>query len=165
MPSTSRTWLSDDEQRAWRVYLEATQLLFDSVETQLSQDADLSHADYEVFVRLSEAPGRQLRMSELADRTLYSRSRLSHAVARLEAAGWVERAPCPGDRRGTLCRLTSDGFAKLKSAAPGHARTVRRLMFDHLNSADVAALERIATVVRDACADAKWTNRTPSLHD
>jgi len=149
-----RIWLSDDEQRAWRAYLEATQLLFDTLERQLSRDAEMSHADYEILVHLSESPRRTLRMSELADRTLYSRSRLSHAVARLELLGWVVREGCPTDRRGTMARLTDDGFAKLERSAPGHARTVRRAIFNHLTAEQTAQLEEIASIIREAAPTA-----------
>ena len=126
-------------------------MLFDLLEAQLSHDSELSHADYEVLVRLSEARGRRLRMSELADCTLYSRSRLSHAVARLEGLGWVRRDPTPSDRRGTEAVLTDEGFAKLRASAPGHARTVRRRMFDHLSDEQVSQLEAIFSTVREAC--------------
>src|SRR5438874_8641723 len=141
-------WLSGDEQRAWRAYLEATQLLFDALDRQLQRDAGLSHADYEILVRLSEARDRQMRMSELSQRTLFSRSRLSHAVARLEAAGLVRRAECPTDRRGTLAILTDHGFKVLEETAPGHVAAVREAIFDRLTPAQVAQLERIAAGVR-----------------
>lgn len=144
-----RIWLTSDEQRAWRAYLEATQLLFDVLERQLGRDADLSHADYEILVHLSESSERAMRMSELADRTLYSRSRLSHAVARLEKQGWVAREECDTDRRGTIARLTPDGFRKLERTAPGHASTVRRAIFDHLDADQTARLEEIASIIRD----------------
>ena len=82
-------WLTPAEQSAWRNFGEAHRLVFAQLERQLQTDHDLSHADYEILVRLSEAAGRRLRMSDLAEATLSSRSRLSHAVARLEALGWV----------------------------------------------------------------------------
>src|SRR5690348_11734002 len=113
-------WLSAEEQRAWRAYLEATMLLFDALDRELQRDARMPHAYYEILVRLSEAEGRTLRMSELADRTRSSRSRLSHAVARLEERGWVVRRECADDRRGQLAQLTDEGFAVLAEAAPGH---------------------------------------------
>ncbi len=84
-------WLSAEEQAAWRAYLEATTLLLDALDHQLQTDSGIPHAYYEILVRLSEEPERVLRMSELADATRSSRSRLSHAVARLEERGWVER--------------------------------------------------------------------------
>src|SRR6059058_5677075 len=118
-------WLNDEEQRAWRAFVESTKVLFDALDRQLQRDADMPHAYYEILVRLSESDGRALRMSELADRTLSSRSRLSHAVARLEERGWVVREDCLTDRRGQMARLTDEGFATLAEAAPGHVNAVR----------------------------------------
>lgn len=146
-------WLSADEQRVWRLYLESTQLLADAVDAQLQRDAGLSHADYEVLVRLSEAPERRMRMSELADRTLFSRSRLSHAVARLERAGWVRREATPEDRRGMLAHLTDAGLARLRDAAPGHVAAVRELLFDRLTAEQVARLGEIVAEVRGRLPD------------
>src|ERR1700712_2985450 len=103
-------WLSETEQTAWRSFLDAIQLLNTEIEAQLQRDSSISHADYEILVRLSEQPERTLRMSELATRTLFSRSRLSHAVGRLEREGWVRREPCRGDRRGLNAVLTKKGF-------------------------------------------------------
>src|SRR5436305_14199042 len=98
-------WLTADEQRAWRAYVESSKVLFDALDRQLQRDANMPHAYYEILVRLSETDDRALRMSELADSTRSSRSRLSHAVARLEERGWVRREDCPTDRRRQLARL------------------------------------------------------------
>src|SRR2546423_11139546 len=103
-------WLDDDEQHAWRAFLSTAQLLMDQLDRELQRDAGMPHAYYEILVVLSEAPQRTLRMSELAARTLSSRSRLSHAVAKLEQHGWVTRRDCPTDRRGQLAELTDAGF-------------------------------------------------------
>jgi DNA-binding MarR family transcriptional regulator len=140
-------WLSDDQQRAWRAYLEATSLLFDALDRQLQTEAGMPHAYYEILVRLSEEPDRQLRMSELADNTRSSRSRLSHAVARLEERGWVQRIDCPTDRRGQVAVLTDTGFAALVEAAPGHVEAVRRFLIDRLSADQVSALEGIGNAV------------------
>src|SRR6478735_11122293 len=99
-------WLDNDEQATWRAFLTAQRLLFDRLERQLQRDAGLPHAYYEILVRLSEAPDRRLRMSALADRSQSSRSRLSHAVARLEENGWVRRESCADDKRGQVAFLT-----------------------------------------------------------
>src|SRR3954453_1161618 len=123
-------WLTADEQRAWRAYLESTKVLMDALDRQLQREAGIPHAYYEILVRLSEADGRALRMSELADSTRSSRSRLSHAVARLEERGWVVREDCPTDRRGQVARLTDEGFATLAEAAPGHVNAVRDYVID-----------------------------------
>lgn len=141
-------WLDQEEQRTWRAFLEATQLVFDQIDRELQQQSSIPHAYYEILVRLSEQPGRSMRMSELAERSLSSRSRLSHAVARLEEAGWVRRESCPTDKRGWLAVLTDEGYAALAAAAPGHVETVRRLIFDQLTPAQVAQLRRISEAVK-----------------
>ena len=119
-------------------------LLFDRLERQLQRDAGLPHAYYEILVRLSEAPDRTLRMSQLADSSLSSRSRLSHAVARLEAAGWVRRRACAEDRRGAFAELTPEGLAKLEEAAPGHVEAVRADLFDALDRDQQRVLREIS---------------------
>jgi len=145
-------WLSDTEQRAWRSYLEATVQLFDSLDRQLQRDAGIPHAYYEILVRLSEADGRRLRMSELADATRSSRSRLSHAVARLEERGWIGRSECPSDRRGQVAELTPTGWDALVAAAPGHVTAVRAAVFDVLTPAQVDALVDIGNAISAALA-------------
>lgn len=111
----------------------ATNLLFEQFDRELRREASMPTTYYEVLVRLSEAPGRQLRMSELADRSQSSRSHLSHTIARLEQAGWVERQTCPSDRRGSVAVLTAAGFAALEAAAPTHVESVRTHLFDQLD--------------------------------
>ncbi|MEU7844324.1 MarR family transcriptional regulator [Micromonospora sp. NPDC049114] len=142
-------WLDPDEQRTWRAFLAASRALMDTLDRELQRDAGMPHAYYEILVRLSEAPGRQLRMSDLADAAGSSRSRLSHAVARLEAAGWVRREDCPTDRRGQIAVLTDDGFATLAAAAPGHVEGVRRHLFDPLSPAQVDQLRRISETLAE----------------
>jgi DNA-binding MarR family transcriptional regulator len=140
-------WLDDAQQRAWRAYLESTILLFEALDRQLQRDAGMPHAYFEILVRLSEAEGRALRMSELADDTHSSRSRLSHAVARLEERGWVVRQDCETDRRGQLAVLTDTGFAVLEAAAPGHVEAVRRYVIDRLTPEQVAQLTAIGETI------------------
>jgi DNA-binding MarR family transcriptional regulator len=148
--STEPRWLDDEEQRTWRAFYAATSLLFDRLDRELQRDAGMPHAYYEILVVLSETPGRSLRMSELADRTRSSRSRLSHAVAKLEASGWVQRRDCPGDKRGQLAELTDEGFAVLVKAAPGHVEGVRAHLFDQLTPAQTEQLRTISeAIVRD----------------
>ena len=142
-------WLSDEEQGAWRAYLEATVLLFDALDRQLQQEAGMPHAYYEILVRLSESPSRSMRMSELATRTRSSRSRLSHAVARLEEKGWVERCDFPTDRRGQVAHLTDKGFATLEQAAPGHVQAVHSYVIDKLSAEQIAQLTAIGVAIRD----------------
>ncbi|CCH16931.1 MarR family winged helix-turn-helix transcriptional regulator [Micromonospora lupini] len=142
-------WLDPDEQRTWRAYLAASRALMDTLDRELQRDAGMPHAYYEILVRLSETPGRQLRMSDLAEAAGSSRSRLSHAVARLEAAGWVRREDCPTDRRGQIAVLTDEGFATLAAAAPGHVEGVRRHLFDALSPAQVDQLRRISETLAE----------------
>jgi DNA-binding MarR family transcriptional regulator len=142
-------WLDDEEQRTWRAFVAATRLIFDALDRELQRDAGMPHAYYEILVRLSEAPERRMRMSELADATSSSRSRLSHAVARLEEAGWVRREECETDRRGQLAGLTEAGFEALRSAAPGHVQGVRAHLLDRLSPAQLRALREISETVLD----------------
>lgn len=140
-------WLEAEEQHTWRAFLTMQRTLFTQMDRQLQQQSGMPHAYYEILVRLSEAPGRTLRMSELAERSQSSRSRLSHAVARLEQNGWVCRTACPDDRRGLLATLTDEGFAALEAAAPGHVETVRSLLFDALTAEQVIQLRAISEAV------------------
>jgi DNA-binding MarR family transcriptional regulator len=136
-------WLDADEQRAWRAYMYSWMLLGDRLDRELTREAGISHAYYEILVQLSETEGRALRMSELADRCLSSRSRLSHAVSRLEERGWVRRQVCPEDGRGQLAVLTDEGFAALQEAAPVHVESVRANLFDQLSPDQVVAMRDI----------------------
>jgi DNA-binding MarR family transcriptional regulator len=142
-PAQTR-WLDEDEQQTWRAFMTATRLLFERLDREMQRDADMPHAYYEILVRLSESPQRTLRMSELAAASLSSRSRLSHAVSRLEDVGWVRRQECPSDKRGLLAVLTEAGFAALAAAAPGHVESVRTNLLDPLSARQVAALREIS---------------------
>src|SRR3978361_2434205 len=136
-------WLDAEEQKAWRAWLYSTLLLQDQLDRELTRATGISHAYYEILVQLSEAPGRMLRMNQLADRSLSSRSRLSHAVSRLEERGWVRRQLCEDDGRGQLAVLTDEGFAALEAAPPVHVEGVRSHLFDQLTPEQVAAMREI----------------------
>lgn len=142
-------WLDEEEQRTWRAFLHASRALWDALDRELQRDAGMPHAYYEILVRLSEAPNRMLRMSDLATATSSSRSRLSHAVSRLEEYGWVRREDCPTDRRGQLAVLTDAGFRVLEAAAPGHVEGVRTHLFDQLTPEQVKQLRRISEAMLD----------------
>lgn len=141
-------WLSDAEQAVWRSYLDVMRLLNERLQRQLTEDSDLSLAEYDILVHLSENPTRALRMSELADKIVNSRSRLTHTVARLERRGMVVREACPDDGRGVNCRLTDEGHTVLVAAAPGHVEQVRTSVFDPLTDDDVVALGVVMTRIR-----------------
>ncbi len=141
-------WLDAGEQQVWRHFLAVSRLLFDRLDHELQRDAGIPHTYYEVLVALSEAEGHQMRMSDLAHRSLSSRSRLSHAIARLEEAGWVSRQSCPTDRRGQFAVLTAPGLAAIQDAAPGHVEAVRKHLFDPLTCEQVAQLGEICGAIR-----------------
>ncbi|MGH7610293.1 MAG: MarR family winged helix-turn-helix transcriptional regulator [Candidatus Dormibacteria bacterium] len=142
-------WLNGEEQRTWRSFLEASRLLSERLEGQIQRDAGIPASYYQVLAQLSEAPSRALRMSELAEATSSSASRLSHAVDRMEDAGWLERRSCATDGRGQVAVLTPAGLAKLEAAAPGHVAAVRESLFDALSPAQVRELGRICRRVAD----------------
>jgi len=123
-------WLTSDQQRAWRSYLLGTTLLMERLDRDLRETHDLSLPEYEILVRLSESPQRQLRMAELADSVKNSRSRITHTIARMEHAGLVERRQCPSDGRGVLAILTDGGMRKLEAAAPVHVESARQAFVD-----------------------------------
>src|SRR6516165_11320721 len=136
MPTESRTdgataarddtrWLSDDEQRAWGAYIRLAKMLMRQLDHDL-HPFGLTTNDYEILVELSEAPGHRLRMTELADATSQSRSRLSHQISRMENRGLVRRDDCEGDKRGTFAVLTAEGMAAIERVAPDHVENVRR---------------------------------------
>ncbi|MBX6169814.1 MAG: MarR family transcriptional regulator [Thermobispora bispora] len=135
-------WLTPQEQRAWRAHLAAHRLLFLQLDREL-QGTGLSLNDYEILVYLSESPGRRMRMSELADATIQSRSRLSHQISRMEAAGLVTRQDCEDDRRGTFAVLTDHGWETIQRVAPDHVASVRRHFIDLMTPEQVSALEQI----------------------
>ncbi len=140
-------WLDEQEQITWRTYLAAAQAIEEAIQGQLQREANIPHIYYEILVRLSEAPEQMLRMSELADRSLSSRSRLSHAVSRLEERGWVARQACADDGRGMLAALTAEGMAAITEAAPGHVRAVREQIFDRLRPDQVKQLQEIGEAI------------------
>lgn len=136
-------WLSDEEQGAWRQLAAVMTRLPAALDAQLQRDARLTHFGYWVLAMLSEAPGRSLRMSELAARANSSQSRLSHGVTRLVAQGWVCRERSPEDGRGQVAVLTDAGLDKLVAAAPGHVEAVRALVFDGLRPEQVRTLDEL----------------------
>ncbi|ARI54021.1 MULTISPECIES: MarR family transcriptional regulator [Streptomyces] len=160
-PSATR-WLTDEEQRVWRAYLHATTLLEDHLDRQLQRDAGMPHTYYGLLVQLSQAPRRRMRMTELARNAKITRSRLSHAVARLEKNGWVRREDCPSDKRGQNAVLTEEGYAMLGRSAPGHVDAVRQALFDRLTPEQVRSLGDIMRVLahglepEGADADLPW---------
>jgi DNA-binding MarR family transcriptional regulator len=137
--------LSPAEMAAWRAVIESSQRLLTQLEDDLRDTSELSFADYHVLVLLSEAPRQRLRMGELADKLIFSPSRLTYHVGTMEKRGLVARQPCPDDKRGSEAVLTDTGLRALRQAAPHHLRSVRRHFVDDLDDADLAALTKIFT--------------------
>ncbi|MEU2339690.1 MarR family transcriptional regulator [Streptomyces sp. NPDC006654] len=143
-------WLTSKEQRAWRAFMAATNLLEDAIDRQLQQDAGMPHLYYGILANLSEEPERKLRMTDLAARSKITRSRLTYAVTRLEKDGLIRREDCQWDKRSSFAILTDKGMAALERTAPGHVETVRAAVFDHLSEEQVTQLEEISSVIARA---------------
>ena len=161
-PADEARWLTEEEQRIWRSYLHATTLLEDHLDRQLQRDAGMPHIYYGLLVGLAEAPHSRLRMTELAMKAKITRSRLSHAIARLEKNGWVRREDCPSDKRGQFAVLTPEGHEVLRRTAPGHVTAVRQAVFDRLTPEQQRTLGEIMEIVAEglqpdgAGADLPW---------
>jgi DNA-binding MarR family transcriptional regulator len=137
-PSTPATddapWLDTDEQQVYLALASVLVHLPKSLDAQLSRNAGVSHYEYLVMAALSMAPGRTLRMSQIAEFTDSTLSRLSNVATRLEKRGWISRSPDPDNGRYTLATLTDAGTATVVASAPGHVREVRRIVFDPLTA-------------------------------
>jgi DNA-binding MarR family transcriptional regulator len=149
MPTTPR-WLNPEERRAWLAYVEFSTLLSDHLNRQLRRDAGMTHADYTLLAHLSSVPEGTLTMSELAERLKITRSRLTHAVTRLQEAGYVDRREDPGNRRNQLAVLAPQGRELLERAAPGHVEAVRRAVFDALTPEQVLRFAEIGEAINAA---------------
>ncbi|RBM18535.1 MarR family winged helix-turn-helix transcriptional regulator [Streptomyces sp. PT12] len=147
MSADEPRWLDDEERATWMALIGTLVRLPAALDAQLQRDAGISHFAYQVLAGLSSAPGRTLRMSELATFTEGSLSRLSHVAARLERRGWVTRRPDPADGRCTLATLTEAGWEKVVATAPGHVAEVRRLVFDPLTREQQRRLREIGHLI------------------
>lgn len=146
-------WLDQRETRAWRGYRQMKGLLDLQVARDLAADSGLSEADYDVLSTLGETPGQQWRLRPLADRLLWSPSRLAHHLARMEQRGLVDRQARPGDTRGASISLSDNGKLAIETAAPHHVRSVRRHFIDLLTDDQLTALAEITDVVLARLAD------------
>ncbi|MBC7462895.1 MAG: MarR family transcriptional regulator [Actinobacteria bacterium] len=151
-------WLNSAEMKAWRRYIVASRRLLDALDSDLTGH-DLSMPDYEILAQLSDAPSRKMRMSELADVAMLSRSRLSHRMKVMEKAGWVKREACPMDKRGSFAVMTTKGWKAIVAAAPDHVESVRTRFIDHLSKTDQVALasifEKVGTALREQSREAE----------
>lgn len=148
LPELEANWLSESQQRVWRAFLAGSARINEHLDNEL-RPFGLDLGEYEILVCLSEAPNRQMRMSELASAVRQSRSRLTHAVSRLEKKGIVARSNCPSDGRGVIATLTDAGLALLERAAPAHVNSVREAFVDAVSPTDFQAIGRAMTAVLD----------------
>jgi DNA-binding MarR family transcriptional regulator len=146
---TADRWLDDEEQRAWRGWLDLNAQLSAILNRHLQTTSGLSLPDYDVLVALTDVPERSLRMFELGTRLGWEKSRVSKQVSRMAVRGLVERRECPDDRRGAFVDLTDAGLTAIRSAAPAHVDLVRRLVFDELSRAQVRSLATISRALLD----------------
>jgi DNA-binding MarR family transcriptional regulator len=146
-PVDTVRWLDEGEQRAWRTFLRMHGQLAARLNRQLQTDSDLSLADYEVLVQLTDSPAGRLRPFELERSLQWEQSRLSHHLTRMQRRGLITREGCPSDGRGAFVVLTDAGRSAIAAAAPGHAGIVRRLFFDGLTPGQVTLLEQISAQV------------------
>ena len=142
-------WLDEPQQQSWRALVMGMTLLLDRLDADLRRSFGVSLAEYEILVRLSERPARQLRMAQLADAMAHSRSRVTHTVKRMEAAGLVARGSSTEDGRGVVCAMTQEGHDLLVRMAPTHVNGVRDYLVDLTTREDFEALGRVMNAVAD----------------
>jgi len=142
MSANEPKWLNPREMKAWRSYIIASRHLLDALDSDLDGH-DLSMADYEVLAQLSDAPDRRMRMTELAEIAMLSKSRLSHRMKVMEKAGWVRREVCADDKRGSFAVMTEKGWRAIVKAAPDHVESVRSRFVDNLTAKDQEELAKI----------------------
>lgn len=143
-------WLDPSEQQAWRAFLGGVTVLWDQLGRDLRRNHELSMAEYEILVRLSEAPGHTVRMAELADAVVQSRSRVTHTIGRLETAGIVQRGQDVSDGRGVNAHLTESGFALLQEAAHTHVQGVRTYLLENAEPHELQTIGQVMErIIRD----------------
>jgi DNA-binding MarR family transcriptional regulator len=153
--------LDVDQLAAYFALMEVSSLLRHAVEQQLRRDGELSYVQFEIIARLSDAPEGRLRMTDLADGIVFSRSGLTYQAGQLEAAGLVERSRSIDDERGTTVTLTEAGRALLARVLPGHVQVARELLLDHVNPREVTVLARVLGRVRDRLRSAPPRSARP----
>lgn len=139
------TWQNSPQRRAWRPYIEASLLLETRLDEDLRTAAGMSLMEYHVLLVLSESPAHRLRMGELAERMVFSPSRLTYQIKTMERRGWVLRQPSPEDKRVNHAVLTATGLETLRAADDHHIDTVQRVFTDHLDERELHVLADVFT--------------------
>lgn len=150
------SWLTHDEHRLWRSYLDATRMLIQDLDKQLVRDSGISFADYEILVLLSEAEDRRLRMRELSDASTTTRSGITRAITRMEAAVGATRRMRIRQAR-CLGRIDRQGRRDTRRRGPGHVAAVRATMFDVLSPDDITVMADAFTTMRDHMQERRST--------
>lgn len=158
-------WLSEEDERVWRPWIRLMALLPAELQRELQADAGLSLSDYDVLVQLTDSPGQRVCVTDLARALSWERSRVSNHVARMQRRGLIERDECREDGRGAYVVLTPLGRTAMERAAPGHDRTVRRLVFDQLTPEQIevmgAVTDRVLSRLEDPGDDDPPGSRGP----
>ena len=155
---TDPRWLDDTQDVAWRGLLAIVNRAIPEIERSLKAHGLLG-VHYHIFVQLSAAPDRTLRLSELADSANLSQSRLTHRMRALVERGEIEVSEDPDDRRAKNATLTDDGYARLVAVAPHHVEDVQRLIFDPLDETDTAALATaLSKISNSLCEHPEYLN-------
>ncbi len=141
--------LDAEQLGAYFALMEVSSLLQHAVDEHLRADGDLSYVQFQILARLTDSPGGTLRMTDLADGVVYSRSGLTYQAGLLEKRGLITRAPAPDDERSVMVTLTDAGRALVGQVLPGHIEVVRRLLFDGLRRRDLTTLGGVLARVRD----------------
>ena len=141
-------------------FLRAHQQVSDDLNRNLLDERRLSLSWYDVLLQLSESEDGRLRLQDLAERVLYSRSGLTRLIDRMEKAGFVSREPCPDDRRGTYAVLTPEGKRTLRRAAPAHLRAIEQYFFSKLSDAEIAVL---GTAMGKVLEGTRCANDSPAV--
>lgn len=143
-------WLSPEELDTWQAFLAASQLMEAAIDADLRKSSGITHAEYEILIRLAERPEGRMRMGELARAVITAKSALTYKIASLERKGYVQRARCPHDARGLEAQLTSAGRSALEAAAPGHVLAVRRFLIDLLRPEELKDLGTLSHTLLQA---------------
>ena len=149
MEAPQTRWLTSDQQRAWRAFVIGMTLLTDTLDRELRHAHGISLGEYEILVRLSESPGRSMRMAQIAESMQHSRSRVTHTVTRMEKAGLITRCAAESDRRGVEAQMTDRGWNLLVEAAPTHVTGVREHFVDLASDQEFATMGKLMNSVAD----------------
>ncbi|MGC0421694.1 MarR family winged helix-turn-helix transcriptional regulator [Embleya sp. AB8] len=163
MSNAEPRWLSDEDQHVWRQIIAVINMLPPQLERELQRTHGLSLHDYQILVQLSEHPEHEVRLSDLAEATQQSKSRLSHQMTRMESAGLVTRRNCPTDRRGAYAVLTEEGRRVLEAAAPTHVASVRDHLMDLMTPAQKQVVGEAFTTVANHLRPTGRPMTCPSL--